>query len=52
MNDQTDVRVAYRVAAEQRGLPVAPMAMPDQTIERRAAFRLPRWLSAGWPAWN
>jgi len=52
MNDQTDVKGAYRIAAEQCALPVAPMAMPDQVIERRVAFRLPRWLSVRWPAWS
>jgi len=52
MNDQTDVKAAYRIAAEQCGLPVAPMVMPDQMVERRVSFRLPRWLSVRWPAWS
>jgi len=44
MNEQADIKAAYRSAAEERQLPAAPMAMPDQEIERRSTLRLPRWL--------
>ena len=44
MNEQADIKAAYRAAAEERQLPAAPMAMPDQAVERNLALRFPRWL--------
>lgn len=45
MTEQVDVREAYREAALECALPQAPMAMPEQSLERATAGARLSWFN-------